>query len=450
MNEFRSPALLVLATALFAPASSVSGADSWPRRFGNDQNTTDAGAQVSADGVVLSPENVIDLSVTASFPVAGNATPIIGHGLLLYGSSVGITVIDLESGKTLIRMDTPGLGLESTGTLATVTVPADDGPREENRFYIGVNSATETLHCLNVDRILADRATLENDDGSDYVCDGPARPFEVTGSTGLLTAASRLPDAATPRKPWPLALEPPPPGLGPGLGMAIQSFHGTPLFRKDQPIRVGDTIEIRDVLFTPSMGIEPSCSASVVWAIDAWTGEKLWQWDPVRSGDGRGAVVWFSPAMSRDGKHLYLTTGDCVDKPHIGDQSESMVSLDPATGEVQWYRQVRLVDTRDFDIGNSPTVVDVEGEDGCHLVAHVDKDGCFYAYQQERDVPVVGDPGYDPIRSDQQRLVWRQCVARSGTTGGFDASGASFHGRWLMAQSQRPGGAGADDNAWGF
>lgn len=436
--------------ALALRCTDAAAAASWPRRFGNAQNTADAGYDAA-----LTPASVADLSAVVTFPIGGNATPIVGHGLIFYGSK-GVYVIDTATGKTLIH-HVPAQKFESTGTLATVTVPdpsAPGGTREENRFYVGGDNAAATLNCLNVDKILADRTTLSNDDGVAYICQGPAKPFQITTQTGPVTDVMAAPNVVTgtAQNPWPLSLEPPLPGRSPGLGLVLP-LDGTPLFSKAQPIRVGDRVETRDILFTPSLGYEPSCSNGLVWAIDAYTGEKLWQWDPVVNGNGAGGLVWFSPAMSADKKHLYVTTGDCVDKPQMGEKAESIVSLDPVTGDVQWFRQARLVDTRDYDVGNSPTVVDVPdapGSPGCHTVVNVDKDGCFYGYRQDVDIPEVGDPGYDALRAGQQRLLWRTCVAQSGATGGFDANGASFHGRWVFAQSQLPGGKAAGDNAYGF
>ena len=91
--------------------------------------------------------------------------------------------------------------------------------------------------------------------------------------------------------------------------------------------------------------------------------------------------------MSRS---LFVTTGDCVEQPQVGFQAESIVALDAVEGTVLWYHQRRLTDTSDYDIGNTPAVVDVEGENGCRVVVSPDKNGCIYGFRQTGDLPQVG------------------------------------------------------------
>jgi glucose dehydrogenase len=105
-----------------------------------------------------------------------------------------------------------------------------------------------------------------------------------------------------------------------------------------------------------------------------------------------------------------VTTGDCVEQPQVGFQAESLVALDAHDGSVKWFHQRRLVDTSDYDIGNSPTLIDVPGPDGCSVVVTPDKNGCIYGFDQDRDVPAVGEPGFDPLRPGQQRVRWRTCL----------------------------------------
>src|SRR5439155_1053560 len=85
----------------------------------------------------------------------------------------------------------------------------------------------------------------------------------------------------------------------------------------------------------------------------------------------------------------FMTVGDCVQKPQVGELAEALVSLDPITGARQWWHQRRLVDVADLDIGNSPTVVDIDGTGGCHLIVSIDKDSCIYGFPQPPDVPVT-------------------------------------------------------------
>jgi len=154
--------------------------------------------------------------------------------------------------------------------------------------------------------------------------------------------------------------------------------------------------------------------------------------------------------MSRDRTQLFLTTGDCVQKPQMAELAESLVALDPITGARQWWHQRRLVDVADLDIGNSPTIVDVDGTGGCHLVVTIDKDSCIYGFPQQPDVPQVGDLDFDPLRVGQQRLLWRPCFAYGSLGGGFDAAGGVISGRTLAASAALPLGTlpGDDVNAF--
>src|SRR5438876_938169 len=138
--------------------------------------------------------------------------------------------------------------------------------------------------------------------------------------------------------PWPMSLGSPEPPVD--LGGDRNTLNGSPLFAADMPFPNGP----RDVLYVPSTGLD--CSNGQFYAIDAFTGEKLWTFDPVVNGDGLGGVIWTAPAMSKDRTQLYLTVGDCVQKPQVGELAESLVSLDPTTGARQWWHQRRLVDVR--------------------------------------------------------------------------------------------------------
>jgi outer membrane protein assembly factor BamB len=431
-----NPVVLTLMVLALAGVRESAGGDTWPQRGGNPQATNDAGFD---PGIV--PANVQDLRVVALIPTLPvgtrlpsgpkqnnvvNHSPVITRGLLFFGDWGGVLhVVDVANGnRLLLAFDTAtggagtggGLGtyvgIQSSPVLAEVSVPptSENPDGEELRIYFGANSAENTLWCLNVDAIDAARAELassplvagRDDLPARFAC---ARPDDEHGN---------------PRR-WPITLASPEPPIS--LGGNRSTLNGSPLFRKRQRVRVGNGYEERDVLFTPSTGLD--CSNGQFYAIDAYTGERLWSWDPVVNGDGNGGVIWTFPAMSADGKHLYVTTGDCVQKPQVGEKAESLVSLNPEDGTVRWWHQRRLVDVADLDIGNGPTVVDVP--DRCHLVVTPDKDGCLYAFPQETTIPAPGDLSFDPLRPFQQAMSWRTCFVPGSLNGGFNASGAVFH-----------------------
>ncbi|MGH7899708.1 MAG: PQQ-binding-like beta-propeller repeat protein, partial [Candidatus Binatia bacterium] len=183
---------LGLGATLFMAAPTVSqAAASWERRMGDPQNSKSAG-----DDPLLSPATAPDLSVIATIPSKGkpvNATPIVSDGLLFFGDWGGwFYVIDLATRTRVVTLDTGtdgaslGIvgtytGIQSTPTMATVSLP---GGGEERRVYFGANSAERTLWCLNVTKILADKAAIlaaqQAADGNGYVCAGASWPLSLT------------------------------------------------------------------------------------------------------------------------------------------------------------------------------------------------------------------------------------------------------------------------------
>jgi outer membrane protein assembly factor BamB len=402
-----APIRAAVATALLCallPAAAAAGP--YTKRMGDPQNTMNVG-----DDPGLRVENATRLRRVATIPTRSgvNATPLVVDDLLFIGDWGGyFYVVDLATGARLIDVNTGAntvegslgsyQGVQSSPLLATVTVPGASGAREERRVYFAASTGPENFWCLDVDRILADRGALRGDPGKGYFCSGAE---------------------------WPISVFSP--------GGAKVTIHGSPLFGRDQPVEVAGKTVVRDVLYVPSPGLD--CDDGVLWAIDAYSGAKLWMWDPVELGNSQGGVIWTVPAMSRDGKTVFVTTGDCVQKPQVGERAESIVALDAATGDLRWWHQRRLIDTADLDIGNSPTVVDVAGANGCHMVVSTDKDGCVYGFRQAEDIPAVGEPGFDPLRVTQQRLRWRTCLVPGSLNGGFNASGAAAHGRHVIARS---------------
>jgi outer membrane protein assembly factor BamB len=430
-------ALHVFATAFIAAALVASTAEagaSWSRRSYDLQNTGNSGYDPD-----LTEYNIHDLSVLHVFKTQGyvNATPIITDGLLITGDWAGfIYVFDEATQVQLLKIPTgtggsPSsgvtaelgdyIGMQSTPTLATVTVPNPaGGTREEKRIYVGVNSTAKTLWCLNLTKIIANRGVLDSGNGTGYFCDSPDH------------------------KAWPRSLAAPDSDNG--------TLNGALMFSQNQPIKVNGKNEIRDVLYVPSTGLD--CADGQFFAIDAYTGQLLWSFDPV---PGAGGTIWTTPAMNKARTLVFVTTGDCVQQPQVGAMAESLVALDAKTGEVVWHHQRRLVDTADLDIGNGPLVADVDDEYGlgnCHVVVSADKDGCIYGFNQDPDMPQVGDPDFDPLRVDQQRVLYRKCFVPGSLNGGFNASNMAFDGfRTVTAQaSGYPAGhIGADDaNVFGM
>ena len=439
-------------------------AGSWPRRFFDAQNTANVG-----DDPRLTPANAPDLTLLARLLADGpptfgvtvvNHTPVVGDQLVFFGDMVGWFYVYDVSGldasppappRLLARIATHTAGpvgsalgtytgVQATPNLALVTNP--NTGQDEKRLYFGVDRVDKTLWCLNVDKIIADRSAIPSGALCEDTCECNVNGDCPADPPGCMKDAPSACQAYLCDGPWPMSLGSPEPPVD--LGGDRNTLNGSPLFAADMPFPNGP----RDVLYVPSTGLD--CSNGQFYAIDAFTGEKLWTFDPVVNGDGLGGVIWTAPAMSKDRTQLFMTVGDCVQKPQVGELAEALVSLDPITGARQWWHQRRLVDVADLDIGNSPTVVDVDGTGGCHLIVSIDKDSCIYGFPQQPDVPQVGDLDFDPLRVGQQRLLWRTCFAYGSLGGGFDAAGGVLSGRTLAAAAALPFGplAGDDVNAF--
>jgi len=458
-NALRFAALAAMAGFCFAgPVYAAS----WGKRSGDLQNTGYAGSDPKLQLYNVKHLKVLDERFIATRGIV-NATPVVSEdGLLVVGDWQGwVHIVDTTrvppvhiveyktqaGGGGSIGEDALGhlenefgnyVGVQSTATLARVTVPdpqAPGGSREERRVYIGVNNRNETMHCLNLDAIAAARdAGLQDQPGEPYFCDGPE-----TGG----------------KKPWPMPL---------AFHSANGTMNGSPMFSPDQEIDAdGDGVweegEVRDVLYTPSTGLD--CADGRMYAIDAYSGQLYWQFDPVESGDSTGGTIWTTPAMNQARTMVYITTGDCVGQPQAGAKAESLIALDARTGKDEWFHQRRLVDTADLDIGTGPLVADVvQWNRECHVVVSFDKDGCVYGFNQEVDIPEVTpelpeDPttaqfSFDPLRMGQQRLLYRECFVPGSLNGGFNASNPAFDPVSGLAVAQATGyptgHIGADDS----
>jgi polyvinyl alcohol dehydrogenase (cytochrome) len=162
----------------------------------------------------------------------------------------------------------------------------------------------------------------------------------------------------------------------------------------------------------------PCCTfrGSIV-ALEASTGKSIWKRYTVASPaleQGRdasgtlrygpsGAGVWSSPAVDRQRRLLYFTTGNSYSEPGNSD-SNAIFAIDLETGEVRWRTQTIAEDNwnmgamltkRGADVDFSAPPVLVHGKDQKDIVVAGRKDGMTY--------------GIDP---DTGRILWN---ARAGT-----------------------------------
>lgn len=137
----------------------------------------------------------------------------------------------------------------------------------------------------------------------------------------------------------------------------------------------------------------------VLWALDGETGERLWRfntvpedlWDPEHRDINSGGGLWHAPAFDDEGK-MYVSVANPAPWPGTEELpwgssrpgpnlfSNTLVKLDAASGEVEWYRQVLPHDIYDWDLHLSPVLTE---HDGRPVVLTAGKMGYVYAFDAD-------------------------------------------------------------------
>src|SRR3989454_6154537 len=292
----------VTTTTTLAPAAA-----SWPRRFFDAQNTANVG-----DDPKLTPANAPDLTLLATLAADGpatfgvtvvNHTPVVGDRLVYFGDMVGWFYVYDVSGldaqpptapRLLLRVATHTAGpvgsalgtytgVQATPNLALVTNP--NTGQDEKRLYFGVDRVDKTLWCLNVDKIIADRSAIPSGALCEDTCECNVNGDCPADPPGCMKDAPSACQAYFCDGPWPMSLGSPEPPVD--LGGDRNTLNGSPLFAADMPFPTGP----RDVLYVPSTGLD--CSNGQFYAIDAFTGEKIWTFDPVVTIDKDSCIYGF-------------------------------------------------------------------------------------------------------------------------------------------------------------
>jgi alcohol dehydrogenase (cytochrome c) len=147
-------------------------------------------------------------------------------------------------------------------------------------------------------------------------------------------------------------------------------------------------------------------------AYDAQTGQRLWRvwtipnpgepgsetWGHDMSGTG-GAGTWGTGSYDPELNLLYWTTGnpapDYNGHNREGDNlySDSLLAIDPDTGQMKWYFQFTPHDTHDWDAIQVPVLFDetVNGESR-RLLALANRNGFYYVLDRVTGQYLVGVP----------------------------------------------------------
>ena len=130
--------------------------------------------------------------------------------------------------------------------------------------------------------------------------------------------------------------------------------------------------------------VDVQARGSVV-ALDAATGDKLWQTFTVPPGHDGGAV-WSTPAVDTETGRLYVGTGNAYHDP-VGPMTDSMLAMDPESGAIldhfqavegdAWNGVEDWPENPDADFGASPNLF--TGPDGQTLVGQGEKNGMYWA-----------------------------------------------------------------------
>jgi outer membrane protein assembly factor BamB len=133
--------------------------------------------------------------------------------------------------------------------------------------------------------------------------------------------------------------------------------------------------------------------AGILWALDAKTGKRLWNfatvpaslWGNPKVNSGGG--VWYPPAFDGKGS-MYFGVGNPAPFPGTGKYpwgssrpgpnlyTDSLVKLNAKTGKLDWYHQVTPHDIYDWDFQGPPILVEAGGK---QLVVAAGKSGIVLA-----------------------------------------------------------------------
>jgi alcohol dehydrogenase (cytochrome c) len=132
-----------------------------------------------------------------------------------------------------------------------------------------------------------------------------------------------------------------------------------------------------------------------IFGVDAMTGKKLWEFDTIKNdpkswpsdaGKYGGGGAWMPGTYDAASDTVYYGTGnpgkDFVDADRKGDNAytDSIVALDPKTGNLKWYRQEIKWDVWDYD---SPWEVMLFKKNGKDMIVHMNKSGYVFVIDQK-------------------------------------------------------------------
>ncbi|HEY1948633.1 MAG TPA: PQQ-binding-like beta-propeller repeat protein [Bryobacteraceae bacterium] len=223
----------------------------------------------------------------------------------------------------------------------------------------------------------------------------------------------------------------------------------------EEPMKYGSTVSpliVNDTVIAGVSGGDWGIRGFVI-CYKADTGEKLWRHWSIPSRGEKGSETWQGSELLAGGGSTWLTgsfdpetntlfwpTGnpwpDSDDRNRPGDNlyTNSILALEPATGEMKWYFQFTPHDTNDRDATEPPVLVDTEYQGQQRkLLLHADRNGYFYVLD----------------RTNGKILLHSQFVKIMNWSTGIDANGRPVLSPAFQASHNRRTGCPDDAANWG-
>jgi quinohemoprotein ethanol dehydrogenase len=163
------------------------------------------------------------------------------------------------------------------------------------------------------------------------------------------------------------------------------------------------------VVYLGTTRSESHIAGGYVLAIDAKTGESLWNFNTVPQdetdqgweiagptwvgGERNGGGIWETPSIDPELNMIYFAVGnpfgDSTKRDGMNLFSDSLIALTLDTGRLEWHYQQVHHDVWDYDSGNQPVLFDmkVDGEN-VKALAQASKNGWLYILNRETGEPV--------------------------------------------------------------
>lgn len=333
-----------------------------------------------------------------------------------------------ESAISTETIDTFGLGWAVTVDTGTAAIPLVANPIiVDGIVYLQDGASNVRAYAVETGELVWERRYDENvtQAGPNGVVVGYGFCIFGVGSSGRVVAL----DAATGNDVWETSLEGP---LGEGIDMA--------------PLIYDSTLYISTVPGGPLVSYRGGMRG-FFYALDVSTGQTLWYfdtttdnlWGNVRINAGGG--LWHPPAIDADGNIIMSVANaapypgvegfpNASSRPGDNDYANSVLKIDPATGGVIWYTNLKPHDLFDLDNQLSP-ILGTESIDGVdtQVVFATGKHAKVFALNAETGEVIWQTPVGRHENDDLQEVPEDEVIAvYPGNLGGVETPFAYAHG----------------------